>query len=895
MKSYKKNLFVGLLITCFIFSFSLLLHPKARTSNQAKQKNPILSSTQRVELFKKHMDMKAASPHKDLQWQYIGPTNISGRCTDVEAVSPRGKQYTIWIGAATGGVWKSVNEGTSFEPVFQDMPTASIGDIAIDPKNTDVVWVGTGEANIFRSSNAGCGVFKTTDGGKTWQHMGLDNTHTIPRIRINPQNTDIVYVAAGGHEWTANPERGLFKTSDGGKTWKKILYIDEYTGVNDLVLDPGQPDTIYCTTWQRIRQKWNDPRTYKDHKNNGIWKSTDGGATWAKINQGLPEPQFIGRTGIDIAASNPDVLYAFVDSYEIAYKAKPGELDSYGRQKQDVIKGATVFRTSDAGKTWNRVSGMTKQTKKYMEGHSATYGWVFAQIRVDPNDENTIYTMGLMLNVSTDGGKTFKVLPGMHLDQHGLWIDPNNSNYLLNVQDGGLAISYDKGANWKIPLKPLPLAQFYNVEFDMETPFRVYGSIQDHHSFYGPVDLSRGRSNVPPTEFEHTLGAEGSSHAIDVKRNIVYASYFYGNLEREIIGGKDRKSLLPEPLPGETRLRGQWVAPTILSPHNSNIVYHGMQYVLMSRDRGDTWEKISPDLSYNNPSKQGDISFQTITSISESPRRFGLIYAGTDDGRIWRTMDGGKKWQEIRSSSVPVKWVSRLVASKYKLGRVYLTQTGRRDDDFQVYIWKSDDFGKTWTDISGNIPVGPVNVIREDLKNPDRLFVGTDAGVYFTKDGGKKWEVLGDLPFAYVHDLAIHPRDKMIVIATHGRGMWVLDAELIDRKPKKNQRKSFTPQQIAQHFKVLGGSWNVSAGGFQLTLTFVMKDSQIAGKMSFSMGEAELKDVYFDGKQLSFSATLKMGAQSFDLSAEAQVDGDKMEGEMSSPMGKRPFSGQKEK
>lgn len=889
-----KTMFTVVLIVCFAFTIS------AATKAKTKVKEPVLSGKLRVEMFKKHTAMKAASPYKGQTWSYIGPTNISGRCTDVEGVSPRGQQYTIWIGAATGGVWKSVNEGTTFEPVFDEMPTASIGDIAIDPKNPDVVYVGTGEANIFRSSNAGCGIFKTTDGGKTWQNIGLENTNTIARIRINPQNTDIVYAAATGHEWTGNEERGLYKTSDGGKTWKKVLYVDQYTGVNDLVLDPKQPDTVYCTTWQRIRLKWNDPRTYRNHKNNGVWKSTDGGNTWNRIDKGLPAPHFIGRTGIDIAASNPQVLYAYVDSYEVAEKAKPGDKDSYGRPKKDIIKGATIYRTADGGQNWQQVSGLTKRTKAYMQSHSATYGWVFAQIRVDPRDENRLYTMGLFLNVSDDGGKTFRVLRGMHVDHHGLWIDPNNSNYLLNVQDGGLAISYDRGANWKTPLKELPLAQFYNVAYDMETPFRVYGSIQDHHSYYGKVDVSTSRTHIRPGEFTPTLGAEGSSHAVDSRDNTVYASRFYGNLARQKVDEGESKTLLPEPLPGEPILRGQWVAPTILSPHNPDIVYHGMQFVMMSRDRGNTWEKISPDLSYNDPNKQGDINYQTLTALSESPKRFGLIYAGTDDGRIWRTMNGGKKWQEIRSGAVPVRWVSRLVASKYDLSTVYMTQTGRRDDDCQVYIWKSEDFGKTWVDISGNIPVGPVNVIREDPINKKILYVGTDAGVYVSKDGGKKWVVLGDLPFAYVHDLQIHPRDNMIIIATHGRGMWVFDADFVNKPEKRKAGGAAVSGVAPQHFGALSGSWivEVDARGqkMEFTLKFFKKGEAVAGELSFQMGEAGMKDIGFDGKNLRFTAVFDFNGQAMEMLGYAQIEGDTIKGSISNPMlGKAPFSGEKEK
>lgn len=788
---FSNKIFYTILIICT----GIILNPLKLS---AQVKNPVLTGKEKVAMFSKQAEMKTASPYKDLKWQYIGPTNISGRCTDIEAVTPHGKSYTIWVGSATGGVWKSVNEGTTFEPVTEGLATASIGDIAIDPDNSETVWVGTGEANIFRSSNAGCGIYKTTDGGKTWDLMGLENTSTIGRVKVNPKNSNIVFVAANGHEWTPNEDRGLYKTSDGGKTWTKILYVDENTGANDVVLDPKDPNTIYCTTWERVRLKWNDPRTTENTVNSGIWKSSDGGKSWKKINNGLPEANQRGRIGIDIAATNPKILYAYVDNYEVASKSKPGDLDAYGRQRKDVIKGATVYRTDNGGETWVQVSGQTPEQKTFMQWHSATYGWVFGQIRVDPTDENTVYTMGIQLNQSTDGGKTFKSLRGMHVDHHGLWIDPANSDYLLNVQDGGIAISYDKGKNWKTPIEELPLAQFYNVAFDFSTPFRVFGSIQDHHSWFGQVDLSRGRDRVPKTEFKNILGAEGSTHAINpADNNTIYSSTFYGALARGYIDKypEDTKDLLPARLPGEEPLRGEWVAPSIISKHNPEIIYHGMQFVMMSRDKGDTWEFISPDLSYNDPAKRGDINFQTISVLDESPLRFGLLYAGTDDGRIWRTKDGGKNWTEIRNGAVPQKFVSRIIASEYDLGTVYMTQTGRRDDDFQVYIWKSTDFGDSWQDISGNIPVGPVNVIREDPVNSKILYAGTDAGVYVTKDGGKKWDILGNLPYSYVHDLAIHPRDNMIIIATHGRGMWVLDANPINEKDKRRNYMDYDPTE----------------------------------------------------------------------------------------------------
>ncbi|MBN2747674.1 MAG: hypothetical protein JXR34_13185 [Bacteroidales bacterium] len=762
------------------------------------QKKPVIDGAKRLEMFQNYEDLKQDTSFASMHWQYVGPSNISGRCTDVEGISPRGNNYTIWVGSATGGVWKSINEGVTFESVFDEMPTASIGDIAIDPNNADVVWVGTGEANIFRSSNAGCGVFKTLDGGKSWMNMGLENTHTIGRVVVDYSNSDVVYVAATGHEWTPNKDRGLFKTSDGGKSWIKVLYIDEMTGISDVVMHPTNPNILFATSWERMRLKWGDPRTYENTRNCGVWKSVDGGLNWKQINVGLPEAKFRGRIGIDISKSQPDILYLLLDNYEIGKEAEAGDLDAYGRQKKAEIKGATVYKSTNSGDSWERVSGLDEATKSYMMRHSGTYGWVFGQIRIDPKDPNTIWTMGLFLNKSVDGGKTFTPLREMHMDHHGLWIDPNNPNYLLNVQDGGLSISYDKGANWRSPIEELPLAQFYNISYDFAVPFRIVGSIQDHHSYIGEVDLSRGRDKVRPVEFKPTVGAEGCSHAIDTRdNNTIYGSIFYGSLAKSKIdnfswGNLDM--LLPNPLPEDAKMRGQWVAPTLLSTHNQDIIYHCMQYVMESKDRGQTWKIISPDLTNNDSKKFGDISYQTISAFDESPLHFGLLYAGTDDGRLWRTKDEGQHWEELGGKEIPKRWVSRLVASAYEVGTVYMTQTGRRDDDFQVYIWRSKDFGTTWEDISGNIPLGPVNVIREDPVDENILYVGTDQGVYLSKDKGKTYSILGDLPFAYVHDLKVHPRDNMLIIATHGRGMWILDANSINHKNTKKRYEFPEPE-----------------------------------------------------------------------------------------------------
>lgn len=742
----------------------------------------VIQSTQpetRLKWYDQHVAMTKASHFKNLSWQFIGPTNVSGRMTDVAVATPKGKSYTIYVAGASGGVWKTENEGVTWEPVFQHAASTSIGDVTIAPSNQNIVWIGTGEANIFRSSMAGAGVYKSTDAGKTWNYMGLAGTHTVARIVIHPKNPDIVYVAASGHEWTNNEERGVYKTTDGGQTWEKALFVNDQTGAIDLVMDPVDNNTLYAATWQRIRKKWNDPRVEAGYNGSSIYKTTDGGKTWRQVVKGLPEAKYRGRIGIDLCQAKPNVIYAFIDNYKKYGEFENEATDAYGRPSSGRIIGATVYRSDNGGGNWRQVSEINDYTTRL----SGTYGWVFGQIRVDPNNENKIYVMGLALNLSEDGGKTFTPLRGMHGDHHGLWIDPDNSDYLVNVNDGGLAISYDGGKNWRTFYNNLPLAQFFNVMYDMDEPFHVYGSIQDHGSRKGVVDLSRGRDRIPAVEFEGAPGGEGSSHAIDpTDPDIVYSAGFYGNITRTDLKTGERKNIVPKPPKGEPRYRGQWLAPFIISPHNPRIIYHGMNFLFRSLNRGDSWERISPDLTYNDPNKMGDIPYQTIFAISESPLKFGLIYVGTDDGRVHVTKDGGLHWQEIVKGLPYRKWVSRIVASAYDEGTVYMSQNGKRDDDFAAYLWKSTDYGATWQDITANLPCGPVNVIREDPKNKNVLYVGTDLGVYVSINGGKRWCALaGNFPTTFVHDLVIHPRDNIMVAATHGRGMWALDVEPIQQ------------------------------------------------------------------------------------------------------------------
>jgi len=804
----------------FLFLILLLIVP----GNIEAKKKTVKStpSSLRLKWYKHHEAMRESSHFKNLKWQFLGPKNVSGRMTDVAVVTPKGKNYAIYVAGASGGIWKTENEGITWDPIFEQAPSTAIGDIALAPSDQNIIYVGTGEANIFRSSQPGAGMFKSTDAGQTWEYIGLGDTLTIARIVVHPKNPDVVYVAASGHEWTDNEQRGGYKTIDGGKTWEKIKYVDQKTAAIDLVMDPSAPDTLYAAFWQRIRMKWDDPRNEEGYKGSGVFKTTDGGKTWQAINKGLPEARFRGRIGIDLCKAQPNVLYAFIDNYDLVGQWKEGDIDSYGRPRGNMIKGATLFRSDDGGAQWRQVS----QENDYMRRLSSTYGWVFGQVRVDPNVPDRIYVMGLLLNVSDDSGKTFRPLRGMHVDHHGLWIDPDNSNYLVNVNDGGLAISYDRGKTFRTFYNNLPLVQFFNVMYDMDTPFRVYGSIQDHGSRRGIVDLSKGRNGIPAQDWEGAPGGEGSSHAIDpTNPNIVYSAGFYGSISRTDLNPRKRKNIVPKPPKGEPPYRGQWVAPFIISPHDSNTIYHGMNYLFYSKDRGDSWERISPDLTYNDKNKMGDIPYQTLFSISESPIKAGLLYVGTDDGRAWVTRDRGKKWLELKQGIPKGKWISRVQASAFDLGTVYMAQNGKRDDDFTPYLWKSVNFGKKWRSIAANIPLGPINVIREDPKNKNILYVGTDTGVYVTINGGKSWHVLGDLSTTYVHDLVIHPRDDVLVIATHGRGMFAMDVRPLQQLNSGLLAKPIHLFDVETARRPRRG-WFGWAGGQKAFFQFYLKDAQ---------------------------------------------------------------------
>ncbi|MEM9410949.1 MAG: hypothetical protein AAGA30_07540 [Planctomycetota bacterium] len=752
-------------ISIFIISFPKL------TWGQIKQE--VYDADTRLAWYQQHLELRENSSFKSLKWKHIGPQLMGGRVTGI-AKAP-GRPFEFYVATASGGVWKTKNEGTTWQPIFDDAPSGSVGAIALDPSDPDVVWVGLGEANIFRSSMSGTGVYRSQDGGQTWKHLGLAETHHIARIIVDPTNSELAFVAASGREYSSNEERGIFRTKDGGETWEKVLYMNADTGAIDLIQHPNDPATLYAATWNRVRKPWSDPLP---KKGNRIYKSTDGGDTWTPSDFGLPPEELRGRIGIAIAQSNPSVMYVLVDSHVVVRTAKEGEVDAYNRPRKDVKRGAVVYRSSDAGQNWVRVSSDNRNMQRLY----STYGWVFGQIRVDPSNENIVYALGVPLLKSTDGGATFKPLMSrtLHGDHHDLWIDPENSNYLINGNDGGVNLSYDGGETWK-DLVNLPVVQFYNVAVDDAIPFNVYGSIQDNGSWSGPSNHRPGRDEEK--NWQRVPGGEASIMQIDPENNdLFYSESFYGNLLRSTLSDRKTTRIVPQMADGEPTLRGQWLAPFQLSKHNSQIIYHGMQYVFRSMNRGESWEKISPDLTYNDPAKRGNVSFATITSLSESAKKFGLIYAGTDDGRLNVTKDSGGQWQEINGEWPKYKWVSRVVASAHRESVAYVTLNGKRDNDFQVYVYRTDDYGDHWQDIGDGIPGGPVNVICEDPFCSDVLYVGTDLGIYVSVNSGQSWSVLGSkLPITFVHDIAIQNRDKTMVIATHGRGMYTLDISDIPR------------------------------------------------------------------------------------------------------------------
>ncbi len=699
----------------------------------------------------------------------IGSAAMSGRIAALAAVH-EGARLTVYAGAASGGVWKSVNGGTTFKPVFDKQPVQSIGAIAIDPKNPRVIWVGTGEAWMRNSVSIGDGVYKSVDGGENWTNLGLRTSEHIAKILIDPTETNTVYVCVPGRLWSDSDERGVYKTTDGGKSWTNILKgSNASTGCSLLSMDPAHPKTLYAGMWDFRRRGW----TFRSGgegptapSGSGLFKSTDGGATWTDLQApgtaGLPTKPW-GRVAVAVAPSKPDVVYAFIE----AEPPKNG-----------------LYRSDDGGRTWQALDRSQNMIWR---------PFYFANLIVDPKNENRIYKPDGGLVVSTDGGRSFSgISGGAHGDFHDVWIDPDDTDHLLTGDDGGLWYSYDAGNKWW-KADNLPVSQFYHVSVDMDMPYHVYGGLQDNSSWVGESEYPGG---ITSSRWENMYGGDGFWMFVDpTDPDYLYAESQGGEIGRVNRRTHEARNIKPLPRYQEGKLRYNWNTPIHVSPTQKGTIYLGAQFLFRSRDYGQTWDRISPDLTTNDPAKQkqeqsGGVTVDnssaemhtTIFAIAESPKSPEVVWAGTDDGNLQVTRDGGKTWTNVVGNiqGLPKNaWVSSVEAGHFDAGTVYATFDAHTFGDMRPFAYKSTDFGATWSAlVASDAPVrGYAHVVKEDLVNKDLLFLGTEVGLWVSLDGGKRWAHYkgGDLPSVAVRDLAIHPRDNDLVIATHGRGIWIID------------------------------------------------------------------------------------------------------------------------
>jgi photosystem II stability/assembly factor-like uncharacterized protein len=713
---------------------------------------------------------------KRLVWRSVGPSVMSGRIADVAVVE---SDPQVWYAAsASGGLWKTINNGTSFDPIFEDQGSISIGDIAVATSDPNVVWVGTGEANNRNSSSWGDGVYKSTDAGKTWTNMGLKDSHHIGRILIDPKDPNIVYVAAVGRLWGHNKERGVFKTTDGGRTWTHSLFIDEKTGAQDLAMDPTDPNTLYAAMYERLRTAYSFHAT---GPGSGIHKSTDGGKTWRKLTKGLVTEQ-VGRIGLDIYRKNPSVIYAVIES------------DAGGTENrvEDTSKQGGVFRSDDKGETWQRLNNISP--RPFFHG----------QIRVDPTDDRRVWVLGGSVFVSTDGGRSFTTgYPGVHGDHHAMWINPQNPRQLMLGTDAGVYMSYDRGARWS-RFNTYPLGQYYAIGVDMQKPYHIYGGLQDN-GVWGSPSRTTDVAGITNAHAYKIYGGDGMYVQVDpTDPNTIYTDWHSGTIARIDLRTGRTYDIKPQPKEGTQEIRHNWVPPLVMSPHDPTRLYFGGNRLIRLDDRGERWTFISPDLTTNDATKIPAVVWRranpgyawsaemhcTIVTISESPRTPGVIWVGTDDGNVQLTRDGGANWTNLTSglpAAVRGLYVSRVEASNHDDSVAYITLDGHRSNNFEPHVFMTTDSGKTWTSIRANLPsFGSTYVIREDRRNPNLLFVGTEFGIFASIDRGRRWvQLKAGLPTISVWDALIHPRDHELVIGTHGRSIFVLDiAPLQELTPK---------------------------------------------------------------------------------------------------------------
>jgi len=684
------------------------------------------------------------------QWQEVGPYNIGGRITAV-AADPTNPDI-VYFGAADGGVFKSTDGGSSWEPIFDEVGVMSIGAIAVDPTDPDKIYVGTGEANSSGDSFDGEGIFLSEDGGQTWTCLGLQETAHINRIVINPLNPEVIYVAAMGKLFSTNPERGLYRSTDGGETWEKVLYVNDTTGCIDVAINPIHPETVYAAMWQRIRGP--DYRI-SGGEGSGLWRSTDGGETWTELTDGLPQGDAVGRIGLALSPSNPGVIYAI-------YANHPGYFIG-------------LYKSTDGGDTWTRTND------EDLSDLFSSYGWYFGNVRVDPQNPDVVYAMGLGLYKSTNGGESwYEADFGIHVDQHDLWIDPNDPNHLYIGNDGGFYTSHNGGSSWTKSYD-LPITQFYDITVDYQNPWRVYGGTQDN----GTVRTPTGSLN----DWEIIYGGDGFHCIVDYTNpNVIFAEYQYGGLGKSTDGGNTFDYATYGIDPDDRR---NWDTPVIMDPTDHNVLYYGTYRVYKTTNLAEYWTPVSGDLT-NGPGS-GNLYYGTITVIEISPVDNSIVYAGTDDGNLWVSKDGCSTWTDI-GGELPDRYVTDIKADPLDAGRVYVSFSGYDLDEHTPYIFVSTDTGATWSDITDNLPQAPVNAIEIDPDNPDLVFVGTDFGVYYSSRGGGNWTALPDgMPMSVVMDMVFHEPTHTLLAGTHGRSIYKLDvSELeVSERTVSTQKRTF--------------------------------------------------------------------------------------------------------
>jgi photosystem II stability/assembly factor-like uncharacterized protein len=826
--------------------FKFLLLAFFVSSIFAIAQQPATSSETVKKALEQKQTMTQSSLVKNVPFKNIGPSIMSGRVVDVD-VNPE-MPSEFYVGYASGGVWHTVNNGTTFTPILDSSDTQNVGDIAVHwPTRT--IYVGTGENNASRSSYAGIGILKSIDNGKSWTNMGLMDAHHFAPILIHPDNPDVVVVGVTGHLYSPNEARGVYKTTDGGKTWKQTLFVDNMSGIIDLQHSPTNYNMMYATSWTKDRKAWNFSG---NGTNSGIYKSTDAGESWTMVStpgSGFPTGDGVGRIGI--AVFNDAVVYAVHDSqfrrkeenksedksgytkddfktmsnagflaledkklntylktngFQEKYRAesvkqlvrsgsvKPIDLATYLEDANSLlfdtpVVGAEVYKSTDGGKTWKKTHA------NYLEGIYFSYGYYFGHIHVSPSDENAIYIYGVPIVKSKDGGKSWTSISAenVHADHHALWINPKNPKHLINGNDGGVNITYDDGENW-IKNNAPSVGQFYAINVDNEKPYNVYGGLQDNGVWKGANIAREDKSWQQQGQYpwEAIMGGDGMQIQIDNRNsNIVYTGFQFGIYSRLNLETEERTYIQPKHTLGENPYRFNWQTPILLSSHNQDILYLGGNKLMRSMNQGTDWEAISDDLTKGG--KKGNVAYGTLSSISESPFKFGLLYAGSDDGLIHLTKNAGGSWKNITGNLPEDLWVSRVIASEHKKERVYLTLNGYRWDNFEVYVYMSDDYGQTWKSIGSSIPASPVNVIREDPSSENILYLGTDNGAYVSFNNGEVWEAFSSgVPNVAVHDIVIQPEAKDLLLGTHGRSIYRANIAPLQKMNSEVESKSVT-------------------------------------------------------------------------------------------------------